>query len=119
MEKYVFDYKNEKKFKKLEKDLKKYNPLAFKKLYFEVYPKLKAGEFIGQVVKEEGNIMEYVLDLPTDALFAKTYGEVKLHYEVDEDSESVTLITFSPEDVFSREHSDEENNKDKFIQYDK
>ena len=48
--------------------------------------------------------MEYVLDLPTDALFAKTYGEVKLHYEVDEDSESVTLITFSPEDAISEQY---------------
>ena len=41
-EKYVFGYQNENEFKKLESALKKYNMLAFKKLYFEYYPKLKA-----------------------------------------------------------------------------
>ena len=56
MEKYIFGYQNENEFKKLESALKKYNMLAFKKLYFEYYPKIKAGEFLGTVVAEEGNL---------------------------------------------------------------
>ena len=47
VEKYIFGYINENEFKKLESALKKYNMLAYKKLYFEYYPKIKAGEFIG------------------------------------------------------------------------
>ena len=38
---YIFDYVNENEFKKLERSLKKYNMLAYKKLYFEYYPELK------------------------------------------------------------------------------
>ena len=34
---YIFDYTDENEFKKLERSLKKYNMLAFKKLYFEYY----------------------------------------------------------------------------------
>ena len=33
-ETYLFDYINENEFKKLERSLKKYNMLAYKKLYF-------------------------------------------------------------------------------------
>ena len=107
MEKYVFGYQNENEFKKLESALKKYNMLAFKKLYFEYYPKIKAGEFLGTVVAEEGNIKKYEVKLPTDALFAKVHGEVKLHYEVNDDSKSVTLITLSPEEILSEGHQSE------------
>ena len=43
-EAYVFDYVNENEFHKLERSLKKYNMLAYKKLYFDYYPKLKEKE---------------------------------------------------------------------------
>ena len=52
-EKYIFEYENENEFKKLESALKKYNMLAFKKLYFEYYPLLKEGQIIGDKVKTE------------------------------------------------------------------
>ena len=107
MEKYVFGYQNENEFKKLESALKKYNMLAFKKLYFEYYPKIKAGEFLGTVVAEEGNVKKYEVKLPTDALFTKVHGQVKLHYEVNDDSKSVTLITLSPEEILSEGHQSE------------
>ena len=42
---YAFEYVNENEFKKLERSLKKYNMLAFKKLYFEYYPSLKKVNF--------------------------------------------------------------------------
>ena len=44
-ENYVFEYVNENEFHKLERSLKKYNMLAYKKLYFDYYPKLKEGTF--------------------------------------------------------------------------
>ena len=130
MEKYAFNYQNENEFKKLEKALKKYNILAFKKLYFQYYPKIKVGEFLGTVVANDGNVRKYEVDLPTDALFAKVHGTVKLHYEVNDDSKSITLITLSPEDIlsevnqselvtykgvmFSKEHSDIAKIKNRF-----
>ena len=130
MEKYAFNYQNENEFKKLEKALKKYNIFVFKKLYFEYYPKIKAGEFLGTVVADDGNVRKYEVNLPTDALFAKVHGIVKLHYEVNDDSKSITLITLSPEDIlsevnqselvtykgvmFSKEHSDIAKIKNRF-----
>ena len=47
---YIFDYINENEFKKLERAIKKYNMLAYKKLYFEYYPALKEGKFLGKVI---------------------------------------------------------------------
>ena len=107
MKSYFLDYHNEQEYKKLERALKKYNMLAFKKLYFEYYPKIKAGEFLGTVVAENGNIRKYEVNLPTDALFAKVHGEVKLCYEVNDDSKSVTLVTLSPEEILSEGHQSE------------
>lgn len=106
-EKYVFGYENENEFKKLESALKKYNMLAFKKLYFEYYPKLKSGEFLGAVVKEENGIKNYEVNLPTDALFVKVHGEVKLHYTVNDNTNTITLITLSPEDILKEGHNSE------------
>ena len=47
---YIFEYFDEIKFKKCERSLKKYNMFAFKKLIFEFYPKMKEGEFLGDIV---------------------------------------------------------------------
>lgn len=105
MDKFVFNYQNENEFRKLESSLKKYNMLAFKKLYFEYYPKLKAGEFLGTVVSDENNVKSYEVKLPTDALFAKVHGEMKLHYTVE--GNVVTLITLSPKDILSEGHQSE------------
>ena len=48
-ENFVVDYVNENEFHKLERSLKKYNMLAYKKLYFEYYPKIKEGVFLGEL----------------------------------------------------------------------
>ena len=79
---YIFDYVNENEFKKLERSLKKYNMLAYKKLYFEYYPELKTGNFLGEIVStnREKNMISYELKLPTDSMFAKVHGDVKLQY---------------------------------------
>ena len=103
---YLFDYVNENEFHKLERSLKKYNMLAYKKLHFDYYPKLKDGDFLGEVVKtnNENNTKTYELKLPTDTLFAKVHGEIKLHYVVYE-NEKIDKLT--PEDILSEGHQSE------------
>lgn len=106
-DKYMFGYENENEFKKLESALKKYNMLAFKKLYFEYYPKLKSGEFLGTVVSESNGVRNYEVKLPTDAMFVKVHGEVKLHYHVNEGNHTITLDTLSPENILREGHKSE------------
>jgi hypothetical protein len=106
---YLFDYVNENEFKKLERSLKKYNMLAFKKLYFDYYPKLKEGNFLGELVDTNSikNIKTYELILPTDILFAKVHGNIKLHYHVYEDEKTIMLDSISPEDILTEGHQSE------------
>ncbi len=106
-DKYIFEYENENEFKKLESALKKYNMLAFKKLYFEYYPMLKEGKIIGNKIKTENGQDYYDVVLPTDALFAKVHGEVKLHYKVEESNKKIIILSLSPEDILSEGHRSE------------
>ena len=106
-EKYIFGYDNENEFKKLESALKKYNMLAFKKLYFEYYPTLKSGQLLGEKITLEDNNEEYQVVLPTDALFTKVHGNMKLHYKVYEDDKIVMLDTLIPEDILTEGHQSE------------
>ena len=57
--------------------------LAYKKLTFEYYPELRKGHFLGEKVSEDtkAGTMNYELKLPTDELFAKVHGEVRVHYQ--------------------------------------
>ncbi len=108
-ENYLFDYINENEFKKLERSLKKYNMLAYKKLYFEYYPSLKEGKFLGEIVstnKENGSI-SYELKLPTDIMFSKVHGDVKLHYHVYEEKKLVMIDTLTPNDILTEGHQSE------------
>jgi hypothetical protein len=106
---FVFDYVNENEFKKLERSLKKYNMLAYKKLYFEYYPSLKEGEFLGELVStnQANGSKKYELKLPTDIMFSKVHGDVKLHYHVYEDKKTVILETITPEDILTEGHQSE------------
>ena len=106
-DKYMFGYDNENEFKKLESALKKYNMLAFKKLCFDYYPKLKSGEFLGSLVKDEDGIKSYEVKLPTDAIFVKVHGEVRLHYRVVKDKNLVILEKISPEEILREGHKSE------------
>ena len=103
---FTFEYLDEVKFIKLEKSLKKYNMLAYKKLIFEYYPKLKDGEFLGEVIAtnaKEGS-KTYELKLPTDSLFSKVHGVVKLHYTVYEKEAIILLNNFTPDDILMDGH---------------
>lgn len=107
IEKYIFEYTNENEFNKLESSLKKYNMLAYKKLCFEYYPSLKQGKFLGDVVSEDENGVDYELKLPTDPMFSKVHGDVKLHYQVSFDRKIIIIKTLSPEKILSEGHQSE------------
>ena len=106
---YVFEYTNENNFKKLERSLKKYNMLAYKKLYFEYYPSLKEGKFLGELIStnKANNTATYKLKLPTDMMFAKVHGDVELHYVVYENEKIVMLDTIKPEEILTEGHQSE------------
>ena len=108
-ETYVFDYVNENEFKKLERSLKKYNRLAFNKLYLEYYPQLKEGKFLGEIIStnQEKGTSDYELKLPTDIMFSKVHGDIKLHYIVYNNEHTVMLDSISPEDILSEGHQSE------------
>ena len=80
MKGYVLDYINENEFRKLERALKKYNMIAFKKLTFEYYPSLRNGNLVGEKVSEnkKNGTESYELKLPSDKIFTQIHGEVKL-----------------------------------------
>ena len=106
-ENYLFEYTNENEFKKYERSLKKYNMLAFKKLYFSYYPALKEGDFLGDLIEETDKYKKYEMKLPTDVMFSKVYGDIKLHYTVYEDKKTIVLNKITPEGVLGEGHSPE------------
>ena len=106
---YIFEYLNENEFRKLERSVKKYNMLAYKKMVFEFYPQIKDGNFLGKLVSEnkQVNTKIYELKLPTDEFFVRVHGEVVLHYSVCENSNTIILETITPESLLSEGHRQE------------
>ena len=106
MKGYILDYINENEFKKLERALKKYNMLAFKKLNFEYYPSLRNGEFLGELMSSDkkNDTETYELKLPSDHLFTRVHGEVKLRYIVYKKQNVVMLDTIMPTDILLEGH---------------
>lgn len=109
MKGYVLDYFNENEFKKLERALKKYNMLAFKKLNFDYYPSLRNGEFVGELIStnKKEHTEKYELKLPSDKMFSQIHGEVKLIYTVHKKDEVVVLETITPSDILLEGHRSE------------
>ena len=105
-EQYKFEYVNENEFKKLERSLKKYQMLAFKKLYFEYYPALKEGNFLGEKVSKnvEKGTETFELKLPTDIMFSRVHGTFKLHYIVNTKEKVITLVKITPEEILLEGH---------------
>ncbi len=108
-ETYIFDYVNENEFRKLERSIKKYNMLAYKKLYFEYYPSLKEGNFLGKLIStnKANHTSTYELKLPTDAMFSKVHGDIKLYYMVYHNEKIVMLDKFEPMEILSEGHASE------------
>ncbi|MCI8393972.1 MAG: hypothetical protein HFH86_00605 [Bacilli bacterium] len=109
MKGYVLDYIDENEFRKLERALKKYNMLAFKKLNFEYYPALRSGQFLGELVSQnkKNGTETYELKLPSDKMFAQVHGEVKLVYTVYKKEETVMLDKITPTDILLEGHKSE------------
>ena len=109
MKGYVLDYIDENEYHKLERALKKYNMIAFKKLNFDYYPALRNGEFVGELVSQnkKAGTETYELKLPSDKMFAQVHGEVKLHYTVYKKEETVMLDTITPSEILLEGHMSE------------
>lgn len=109
MNPYLFEYTNENEFRKYERSLKKYNMLAYKKLYFTYYPSLKEGKFLGELISKDDtkNTTNYELKLPTDIMFSKVHGDIKLHYTVYQNEKIVMLDKITPEGILSEGHQSE------------
>ncbi len=105
---YVFEYLNENDFRVKERSVRKYNMLAYKKMMFEYYPKLKQGEFLGEKVgqNKDGSLM-YELKLPTDDMFSKVHGIITLHYTVYLDKKIILLTNITPEGILEEGHRTE------------
>ncbi len=109
MKGYVLDYIDENEYRKLERALKKYNSLAFKKLNFEYYPNLRNGKFIGEMISQnkKNGTETYELKLPSDKMFAQVHGEVKLVYTVYKKEKIVLLDSIAPKDILLEGHMSE------------
>ena len=106
MKGYILDYINENEFKKLERALKKYNMLAYKKLNFEYYPKLRKGNFIVELLStnKKDNTETYELKLPSDHMFQQVHGDVTLKYIVYKEQNIVMLDTITPTEILLEGH---------------
>lgn len=109
MKGYVIEYVCENEFKKLERALKKYNMLAFKKLNFDYYPALRNGNFVGELVSvnKKNGTETYELKLPSDKIFAQIHGDVKLIYTVHKKDETIVLETITPSEILLEGHRSE------------
>ncbi len=109
MKGFILDYINDNEYKKLERALKKYNMLAFKKLNFEYYPALRNGKFLGKLVSQnkKANTETYELKLPSDKTFSQVHGEVKLVYTVYKNETTVMLSSITPADILLEGHKSE------------
>lgn len=105
--KYIFKYLDENDFRKKERSVKKYNMLAYKKMMFEYYPNLREGKFLGNLIEKNTETQKYVLELPTDSMFAKVYGKLELHYTVYNEIKVIMLENITPEDILLEGHRSE------------
>ena len=83
--------------------------LDYKKLMFDFYPRLRTGEAIGELVSinKHEQTETYDLRLPTDSLFVRVYGEVKLNYTIYKNSNVVMLNNLEPKDILLDGHKSE------------
>ena len=106
MKGFILDYINENEFRKLERSLKKYNMLAYKKLNFEYYPELRSGNFVGELISKNKTekTETYELKLPSDNMFKQVHGDVTLRYIVYKEQNVVMLDTITPTDILLEGH---------------
>ena len=103
---YIFEYLDENDFRKKERSVRKYNMLAYKKLTFNYYPELRKGNFLGEEISNDvkAKTTSYELKLPTDEMFAKVHGEIRLHYTVYAEKGVILLTNITPEGILDEGH---------------
>ena len=76
---------------------------------FSVGVPLKEGNFLGKLIatNQASNTATYELKLPTDAMFSKVHGDIKLYYIVYEKEKIVMLDKFEPMSILSEGHASE------------
>lgn len=109
MHNYIFEYLNENNFMTKEKALRKYNMLAYKKLIFDYYPKIRKGNFLGDIVDSDAIKIDYELIIPSDYMFKKVHGEIRLHYSVYKEKSIILLTNITPESILEEGHNSELN----------
>lgn len=103
---FIVEYLDENDFRKKERSVRKYNMLAYKKLVFEYYPEIRSGNFIGDKidVNNSDDSLCYELELPTDDLFKKVHGTIRLHYTVYLNKGIILLTNITPEEILEEGH---------------
>lgn len=106
---YAFEYINENEYRKLERAIRKYNMLAFKKLTLEIYPELRDGNFIGEVVSRNTELKttKFKTTLPVDKMFKSVHGDITVHYTVYHNERIVLFETITPTDILGEGHRKE------------
>ena len=107
---YVIEYLNENEFRKKERSIKKYNMLAYKKLIFDFYPNMRDGNFIGVIIShnDKEETTKYELKLPTDAMFNKVHGDIKLYYTAYHKQRIIMLEDITtPDNILTEGHQKE------------
>lgn len=104
--KYDIEYIDGYEFKKLERSLKKYNLLAYRRLVFDYYPLIRKGVFPGKIVSINNKVKYYELELPTSKKFYKVHGNFLIKYNVNEDTKVAMMETIEPHDLLSEGHSE-------------
>ncbi len=109
MKGFVLDYIDENEFRKLERALKKYNMLAFKKLNFDYYPALRNGDLVGELVSQnkKAGTETYELKLPSDKTFTQIHGDVTLVYTSHPKQRTIILEKITPEHILLEGHRSE------------
>lgn len=104
--KLMYDEENYHKLQYKLRSLRLYNMLAYKYLIFKCYRSMKKGVFIGEKIYENKNLnlKSFSLVLPTDNLFKKVYGEIKVLYIVDDNSHLIIVKDILPDDILSEGH---------------
>ena len=67
---------------------------------------MRSGCFLGEKVAEDkkAKTESYELKLPTDSLFAKVHGEIKVHYTVYLEKKVILLTNITPEGILDEGH---------------
>ncbi len=109
MKGFVLDYIDENEYRKLERALKKYNMLAFKKLNFDFYPSLRSGTLIGELISsnKKNNSETYELKLPSDKTFSQIHGDITLVYTAYKKDKIIVLEKITPEHILLEGHRSE------------